>query len=181
MLDHNGREIDYLRISVTDRCNLRCRYCMPEGIKCLPMPEILTYEEICTIAETAAELGIRHIKLTGGEPLVRRGVISLVEKLKAVPGIEAVTMTTNGILLEKELPALIDAGDDFGNVGLGAGRGAQGSGLAAAEVFREVFFAERNTGEHPVQRYADTGPVRLSENAYSEFIAKSIHNLLDWG
>ena len=77
MLDRNGREIDYLRISVTDRCNLRCRYCMPDGIKCLPMPEILTYEEICAIAETAAELGIRHIKLTGGEPLVRRGLISL--------------------------------------------------------------------------------------------------------
>ena len=118
MLDHNGREIDYLRISVTDRCNLRCRYCMPEGIKCLPMPEILTYEEICTVAETAAKLGIRHIKLTGGEPLVRRGVISLVEKIKAVPGIEAVTMTTNGILLEKELPALIDAGLDAINISL---------------------------------------------------------------
>ncbi len=118
MLDHSGREIDYLRISVTDRCNLRCRYCMPEGIKCLPMPEILTYEEICTIAETAAELGIRHIKLTGGEPLVRRGVISLVERLKAVLGIEAVTMTTNGILLEKELPSLIDAGLDAVNISL---------------------------------------------------------------
>ena len=118
MLDHNGREIDYLRISVTDRCNLRCRYCMPEGIKCLPMPEILTYEEICAVAEAAAELGIRHIKLTGGEPLVRRGVISLVERLKAVPGIEAVTMTTNGILLEKELPALIDAGLDAVNISL---------------------------------------------------------------
>ena len=61
MLDHNGREIDYLRISVTDRCNLRCRYCMPEGIKCLPMPEILTYEEICAVAEAAAELGITPI------------------------------------------------------------------------------------------------------------------------
>ena len=120
MLDHSGREIDYLRISVTDRCNLRCRYCMPEGIKCLPMPEILTYEEICAVAETAAELGIRHIKLTGGEPLVRRGLISLIGKLKEIPGIEAVTMTTNGILLEKELPALIDAGLDAVNISLDA-------------------------------------------------------------
>ena len=91
---------------------------MPEGIKCLPMPEILTYEEICTVAETAAELGIRHIKLTGGEPLVRRGLISLIQKLKGVPGIEAVTMTTNGILLEKELPALMDAGLDAVNISL---------------------------------------------------------------
>ena len=118
MLDRNGREIDYLRISVTDRCNLRCKYCMPDGIQSLPMSEILTYEEMCTIAETAAELGIRHIKLTGGEPLVRRGLISFVEKLKAVSGIEAVTMTTNGILLEKELPALIDAGLDAVNISL---------------------------------------------------------------
>lgn len=118
MLDHKGREIDYLRISVTDRCNLRCKYCMPDGIECLPMSEILTYEEICTIAETATELGIRHIKLTGGEPLVRRGLISFVEKLKSVSGIEAVTMTTNGILLEKELPALIDAGLDAVNISL---------------------------------------------------------------
>ena len=118
MLDRNGRKIDYLRISVTDRCNLRCKYCMPDGIQSLPMSEILTYEEMCTIAETAAELGIRHIKLTGGEPLVRRGLISFVEKLKAVSGIEAVTMTTNGILLEKELPALIDAGLDAVNISL---------------------------------------------------------------
>lgn len=118
MLDHNGREIDYLRISVTDRCNLRCRYCMPDGIKSLPMPEILTYEEICRVAETAAELGIRHIKLTGGEPLVRRGLISLIKKLREIPGIEAVTMTTNGILLEKDLPALIDAGLDAVNISL---------------------------------------------------------------
>ena len=118
MLDHNGRKIDYLRISVTDRCNLRCKYCMPDGIQSLPMSEILTYEEMCTIAETAAELGIRHIKLTGGEPLVRRGLISFVKKLKAVSGIEAVTMTTNGILLEKELPALIDAGLDAVNISL---------------------------------------------------------------
>ena len=118
MLDHSGREINYLRISVTDRCNLRCRYCMPDGIKSLPMPEILTYEEICKVAETAAELGIRHIKLTGGEPLVRRGLISLIKKLREIPGIEAVTMTTNGILLEKDLPALMEAGLDAVNISL---------------------------------------------------------------
>lgn len=118
MLDHNGRIIDYLRISVTDRCNLRCKYCMPDGIKCLPMPEILTYEEICTVVETAAELGIRHIKLTGGEPLVRRGLISLIKKLKEIQGIEAVTMTTNGILLEKGLPELTEAGLDAVNISL---------------------------------------------------------------
>ena len=118
MFDQNGRNIDYLRISVTDRCNLRCKYCMPEGIKSLPMSEILTYEEICTVVEVAAELGIRHIKLTGGEPLVRLGIVYLVQKLKEIPGIEAVTLTTNGILLEKELPALIRAGLDAVNISL---------------------------------------------------------------
>ena len=118
MLDHKGREINYLRISVTDRCNLRCKYCMPDGIKYLPMADILTYEEMCTVAEAAAELGIRHIKLTGGEPLVRRGLVAFVRKLKAVPGIETVTMTTNGILLKKELPDLLDAGLDAVNISL---------------------------------------------------------------
>ena len=189
MLDHNGREIDYLRISVTDRCNLRCRYCMPDGIKCLPMPEILTYEEICAIAETAAELGIRHIKLTGGEPLVRRGVISLVEKLKAVPGIETVTMTTNGILLEKELPALIDAGLDAVNISLDtmdrekyreitgtdgldtvldairAAARAGEKGLPAGPENREGSIARRSP--EGMQGSAATGSLRVKINAVS--------------
>ena len=73
MKDSWNRTIDYMRISITDRCNLRCRYCMPDGIESIPMAEILTYEEIVTVAECAARLGIRSIKVTGGEPLVRRG------------------------------------------------------------------------------------------------------------
>ena len=90
-----------MRISITDRCNLRCRYCMPEGVEWLPMEDILTYEEIERICMEAVKLGIRHIKVTGGEPLVRKGCPQLIGRLRAIPGIEAVTITTNGILLER--------------------------------------------------------------------------------
>lgn len=100
MRDENGRTIDYLRISVTDRCNLRCRYCMPEeGVALMNHEDILTYQEILRIAEAGAGLGIRRVKVTGGEPLVRKGVIQLIRKLTAIDGIQDVTMTTNGILL----------------------------------------------------------------------------------
>ena len=118
MIDHNGRKIDYLRISVTDRCNLRCKYCMPDGIRSVPMSQILTFEEILAIVREAASIGIRCVRLTGGEPLVRLGMPDLVRRLKAVPGIEKVTMTTNGILLQENLPALTGAGLDAVNISL---------------------------------------------------------------
>lgn len=118
MIDQYGRTIDYLRISVTDRCNLRCKYCMPEGIESVPMQQILTFEEIRTIAQAAAANGIRHIKLTGGEPLVRKGLPHLVKLLKRVNGIEKVTLTTNGVLLGLYLPELIEAGLDAVNISL---------------------------------------------------------------
>ncbi|MDF2870756.1 MAG: moaA2 [Anaerocolumna sp.] len=119
MIDKYNREIDYVRISITDRCNLRCVYCMPkEGVTFLPHSAIMTYEEIVTIAECFGELGIRKIKLTGGEPLIRKDVSSLVGKLKQVNGIEKVTLTTNGIYLEEHLEALAKAGIDGINISL---------------------------------------------------------------
>ena len=118
MKDQFGRTIDYLRISVTDRCNLRCRYCMPEGIDLVPMENLLTLEEIVLAARAAAGLGIRHIKLTGGEPLVRKGLPALVRMLKSTEGIEKVTLTTNGTLLGKLLPELLDAGIDAVNISM---------------------------------------------------------------
>ncbi len=101
MKDSYGREIDYMRVSITDRCNLRCRYCMPDGVEWLPMDQILTLEEITEACRQAAALGIRKIKVTGGEPLVRKGCTDLVGMLNALPGIEQVTLTTNGILLSE--------------------------------------------------------------------------------
>ena len=90
-----------MRISVTDRCNLRCRYCMPEPIDALGHGEILRYEEILRICRTASELGIRKFKVTGGEPLVRAGCTEFIAELKKQPGTQQVTLTTNGLLLGK--------------------------------------------------------------------------------
>ena len=99
MRDQFGRTIDYMRLSITDRCNLRCRYCMPNGVQPLPHGDILSYEELLQVAATAVTLGITRFKVTGGEPLVRRGCVDFVRRLKALPGVEQVTLTTNGLLL----------------------------------------------------------------------------------
>lgn len=118
MKDGFGREIDYMRISITDRCNLRCRYCMPEGISWVPMEEILTFEEIEAVVKEAATLGIKKIKVTGGEPLARIGCPTLVGMLKKVPGIEKVTLTTNGVFLSKYAEQLKEKGLDAVNISL---------------------------------------------------------------
>lgn len=119
MIDGCGRTIDYIRISVTDRCNLRCVYCMPEeGVEAVSHEEILRYDEIIHLVKILASLGFRKIKLTGGEPLVRKGIAGLVKDLKAIPGIEQVTLTTNGIALAEEMDALAEAGIDGINLSL---------------------------------------------------------------
>lgn len=106
MEDKYGRQIDYLRISVTDRCNLNCRYCKPEIAAKLQHSDILTYEEIMEICKAAVALGINKFKITGGEPLLRKGCSDFLRQLKAVPGVEQVTLTTNGIYLPQYLTAL---------------------------------------------------------------------------
>lgn len=119
MLDKLNRKIDYLRISVIDRCNLRCVYCMPEeGIESIHHDEILTYDEILRICEIVSELGIRKIKITGGEPLVRKDIVNLIRDIKNIDKIEQVTLTTNGILLHEMLDDLYDAGIDAINISL---------------------------------------------------------------
>lgn len=119
MIDGHGRKIDYLRISLIDRCNLRCVYCMPEdGVDMVPHEEILTYEEILRLAKVFAGLGFRKIKLTGGEPLVRKEAVKLVREIKATPGIEKVTLTTNGTLLGEIMDELAEAGIDGINLSL---------------------------------------------------------------
>lgn len=110
-MDRFGRQIDYLRISVTDRCNLRCIYCMPkEGIKNVPAEEILTYEEIIKVVKVCTSLGITKIRITGGEPLVRRGLIKLVGDIAGLNAIEDLSMTTNGVLLKDYAKDLKNAG-----------------------------------------------------------------------
>ncbi|MBV8372528.1 MAG: GTP 3',8-cyclase MoaA [Candidatus Eremiobacteraeota bacterium] len=111
MSDGFNRPITYLRISVTDKCNLRCVYCMPEsGLPWLRRDEILSYEEIAAIVRAAASVGVRSVRLTGGEPLVRRDLHQLVRAVSAIEGVEDVALSTNGLLLEEQLPALIRAG-----------------------------------------------------------------------
>lgn len=119
MKDGFGRTIDYLRISVTDRCNLRCRYCMPEeGVDQLSHEEILRYEDVLRLASIFAKLGVRKVRLTGGEPLARKGLAALVEGLRAIDGIREVAVTTNGTLLEDQLPGLLAAGLTGVNISL---------------------------------------------------------------
>lgn len=138
MKDQYGRKIDYMRIAVTDRCNLRCRYCMPNGIEKVPMHRILTYEQIVLIAQEAAAAGISRIKVTGGEPLVRLGCPSLIRSLKAIPGIQQVTMTTNGVLLPRYLPELLDAGLDAVNISLDTLSRAKFAAITGFDEFLSV-------------------------------------------
>ena len=118
MLDRYGRVINYLRISVTDRCNLRCCYCMPEGVQDVGMKNILTFEEIWEIVRTGVSLGITHIRITGGEPLVRKGCVDLIRGIREIPVVETITMTTNGVLLGNYGKQLKEAGVDGVNISL---------------------------------------------------------------
>jgi cyclic pyranopterin phosphate synthase len=119
LADRFNRPITYLRISVTDRCNLRCVYCMPEaGLPWIPKPDILSYEEIAEIVRSAASVGVRSVRLTGGEPLVRRDLPRLVALLRAIPGIEDIALSTNGMLLADQVGALRDAGLTRANISL---------------------------------------------------------------
>ncbi len=119
MIDGEGRRIEYLRLSVTDRCNCRCAYCMPEGgVPMLAHSDILSFEELACVVRAAADLGVRKVRLTGGEPLARRGVVDLVGMVAAVPGIEEVAMTTNATLLAPVAESLRKAGLTRLNVSL---------------------------------------------------------------
>ncbi|HBC97396.1 MAG TPA: GTP 3',8-cyclase MoaA [Clostridium sp.] len=119
MIDSYGRDINYLRVSVTDLCNLRCMYCMPEGgITKIRHSEILRLEEIYELVKIFVSLGIKKIRITGGEPLIRRGIVKLIQNIGSLSGIEDFAMTTNGMLLEKYAGNLKDAGLDRVNVSL---------------------------------------------------------------
>ena len=118
MLDRYGRVINYMRISVTDRCNLRCCYCMPEGVQDVGMKNILTFEEIWEIVRTGVSLGITHIRITGGEPLVRKDCVDLIRGIREISGVETITMTTNGVLLGNYGKQLKEVGVDGVNISL---------------------------------------------------------------
>ncbi len=155
LVDPVGRSIYYLRISVTDRCNLRCVYCMPEeGVPWLPREEILTLEEIARVVRVAAEMGLRRVRLTGGEPTVRRGLVDLVRWIAATPGIEDVAMTTNGVALASMARDLARAGLRRVNVSLDTLRADRFRAITRWGNIEDVFAgieAARRAGLRPLK------------------------------
>jgi cyclic pyranopterin phosphate synthase len=155
--DQFGRSIEYLRISVTDRCNFRCVYCMPaEGLDWLPKRDILTYEEITAIVRQLAPLGLRRLRITGGEPTIRPDLAALIAMLKAVPGIEDIALSTNGVRLPAMAEELRAAGLDRVNISADSLRAERISAIA-----------RRNLGFDPVTaasaaERAGLAPVKLN-------------------
>ena len=140
MLDNNHRVINYLRLSVTDRCNLRCIYCMPEkGIRFMPHSEILTYEEILHIVRLSIQKGIRKVRLTGGEPLVRKGFLSFLERLSKIEGLEEITLTTNGVLLKSLAADIKNCGINRINVSLDSLRPERFFRITGRDFFERVW------------------------------------------
>jgi GTP 3',8-cyclase len=156
MTDGFGRRIEYLRISVTDKCNLRCVYCMPEeGLPWLKRDELLSYEEIVDVVSVMARMGLRRLRLTGGEPLVRRELATLVRGLRAVPGIEDLALSTNAVLLAPLAAELAEAGVDRVNISLDSLKPERVDAIARrpgshGRIMEGLEAAER-TGFHPIK------------------------------
>lgn len=149
MIDGFGRTIDYLRLSITDRCNLRCKYCMPEeGIRFIPHEEVLTFEEILHLTELFAKCGISRIKVTGGEPLVRKRASELMGALKKISGIGQVTLTTNGTLLSGTIEKLAKAQIDGINISLDTLDPQVYKEITGADCFSEVMESFYKTLEY---------------------------------
>jgi cyclic pyranopterin phosphate synthase len=155
MFDRYNRKINYLRVSVTDRCNLRCVYCMPaEGIQLLRHDEIMTYEEIFEVVKEAVTLGISKVRITGGEPLVRKGLPRLIEMIASLAGVTDFGITTNGILLEEQAGALSKAGLHRVNISLDTINPEKFSTITRGGDIRKVFTgiqAARKAGLNPIK------------------------------
>lgn len=155
MYDNYNRHINYLRISVTDRCNLRCVYCMPaEGVNMLSHSDILTFEEILQVSKTAISMGVDKIRITGGEPLVRKGIVDLVEMLAQLPGLNDLSMTTNGVLLSKYARPLKEAGLHRVNISLDTLNEVKYTSITRGGKLSDVLEgiqAAREAGFHPIK------------------------------
>ncbi len=143
MIDTLGRRINYLRISITDRCNMRCRYCMPDGISAVGHGDVLRYEEIVEICRAALRVGITKFKVTGGEPFVRKGAVGFIRELRRLPGVESVTVTTNGWLLPQVLPELRRIGIGGVNISLDSLDREQYQAITGVDALPEVLQAVR--------------------------------------
>ena len=155
LVDAHHRTIDYLRVSITDRCNLRCSYCMPhEGVDLLQHSDVLSYEEILRIISVSVHLGISKVRLTGGEPLVRRNVCSLISRIAKIPGVKDLSLTTNGVLLKDMAAALFEAGMRRINVSLDSLNAENYRKITGRDHFQDVWegIAEAESiGFHPIK------------------------------
>lgn len=139
MIDGIGRNIDYLRISVTDKCNLRCQYCMPkEGVQKIPHEQLLTLEEIVRVCRIMADLGIKKIRLTGGEPLVRKNIVKLIGDIHEIPQIEDIAITTNGVLFAPMAKELAHAGLARVNLSLDTRNPAVFAKITGTDAYAQV-------------------------------------------
>ena len=152
LIDPFGRHIDYVRISVTDRCDFRCTYCMDEDVTFLPRKDILSLEEIVTIAQHFIALGSKRIRITGGEPLVRKNILWALEKIAATDGLEELTITTNGSQLHKMAGDLYNAGVARINVSLDTLKPAQFARLTRRDQFHQVIAGIQSASQYPFKR-----------------------------
>jgi GTP 3',8-cyclase len=158
LVDSWGRAIRSVRVSVTDKCNFRCTYCMPaEGLTWLPKPEILSFEEIERLVRILAGMGVREVRLTGGEPLVRRDLPALVHMLAAVPGVEDLSLTTNGVLLDRLAAPLVAAGLRRINVSLDSL-----SHVRFAEITRRDALDQVLRGLEAAERHPELRPIKVN-------------------
>jgi cyclic pyranopterin phosphate synthase len=158
LVDSWGREIRSLRVSVTDKCNFRCRYCMPaEGLEWLPHDEVLSYEEIARLVRVMSEMGVDEVRLTGGEPLVRRDLPVLISFLAEIPGVRDLSLTTNGVLLDRLAGPLVEAGLRRLNVSLDSL-----SHVRFAEITRRDALDRVLVGLEEAERYPELRPIKVN-------------------
>jgi cyclic pyranopterin phosphate synthase len=170
LVDAHGRAITDLRVSVTDRCNLRCQYCMPaEGLPWLRRAEILTFEEVARVVALLASMGVSDVRLTGGEPLVRRELPKLVEMLSTTRGVEDLSVTTNGFLLERDAAALVEAGVKRFNVSVDSLQRDRFYELTRRDALARVL-----SGLRELSRYPQAHPIKVNAVALRGFTEEEV-------
>ena len=175
LTDGWGREIKSVRVSVTDKCNFRCRYCMPaEGLEWLGRDELLTYEELARVVRILAEMGVDEVRLTGGEPLARKDLPTLVAMLATIPGVEDLSLTTNGVLLDRFAGPLVDAGLRRLNVSLDSL-----SHVRFAEITRRDALDRVLAGLEAAERHPELRPIKLNCVAIRGFTEEEVPALAE--
>jgi GTP 3',8-cyclase len=175
LADSGGREIRSLRVSVTDKCNFRCRYCMPaEGLEWLPRDEVLSYEEIARLVRVLSEMGVDEVRLTGGEPLVRRDLPVLVSFLAGTPGVRDLSLTTNGVLLDRFAAPLVEAGLRRLNVSLDSL-----SHVRFAEITRRDALDRVLAGLAEAERHPELRPIKVNCVAIKGFTEEEVPALAE--